>query len=277
MVLKEKNLNKEMESLRPYIGLDMMEIMQNEKIPVSALHYLRKICSLSPKEAAAYEARCRIENSYVVMSSERIKDSSYIINSTDVRNSEYIFGSNSIYDAGHVYNSTDVVFAQFVTNSEKVTNASKIIGSKNVTNSVQILESSDIFLSTNIFKSTSIHESDYIYISNNLDKSAFCGFCTDCARCLFCTNLHDANCYIFNKEVDYKTFERVYEELQIQLSAEFSEFISVRKIDNQHAQDEFVYSSRIDGIFEGLSTKFFDWVKSLPQYSDFDFSLLFFK
>lgn len=273
MILKTK-----VEELKEHIGEEISAIIANQDISLEQLHYLKRICSFSKEETELYNQRCKIDSeSSSVMDSSDITRGHYIIGSMNVRNSGYVFNSSNIEDCNHIYDSENVIFSEYVSGAKNVKSCSRVVGGENIINSVDVLNSSNISLSVAISNSTSINGSNYIYNSKDLTACSFCGFTTNCTNCLFCSNLHDAKFHIFNKEVARDVYEKTFEDLLAQISVEYSGFITIEPISMTRAHDQFLFSNKIDSVFDGLSDEFFEWVKTLPNYSDFDFSLLFFR
>lgn len=261
-------------------GVEPLELMEKmPHLPLIFWHAARTCFIDTDEETEKYNKICEnvecdrainsdhVTNGEVVVRSSYVKDGSYVFDSTSVSNSHYVYFSSRVENCDEVKLSNDVSDCTFVMNST------------NVRDSVEICESDFINWSKNIMFGRNINDSQFIYKSNDLVDCYFSGFLRNCKHCMFCSNLEDAEYYIFNKQVGRDTFETWKESLMFMLSDEdeFSSFITVRADEKINAYRRYAYSLRFDSVFNGLSEDFYGWISNLPNYSDEKFLNLFFK
>ena len=255
-------------------GAEAMEIMNNPNIPTEMLHFAARYFPCTEEELTRYKQICKIENSKYCYFSEDLKNCIGIAESKHISDSEYIRNSQNVEKSDHIYGARDVINSCDVWNSFSVKNSNSIIQSKEIVNSKNILQSDLISWSSNILKSLIVDGSSYIYQSSKINDCHFGGFLTNCRHCLFCSNIQDSEYYIFNKQVDRKTYEDVKSALEFYLNGEHSDFIMIDKKSNL-PKIRYSFSIRFDSVFNGLSPDFYGWIGTIPNYSESLFLQLF--
>lgn len=240
------------------------------------LHFIVKYFDLSKETKQLYEDKCEIETSSNVYNSKKVSRSKYIVGSSNIDCCGMVHDSENVSASTYIYNSTNVSSSSDVWESRNVQSSSKIMLSSEVLSSSDVLSSQNIYGSEVINNCSFIEGAKAIYKSNNLTNSYFCGFCNNLNNSIFCLNLNDKNYQIFNKDVDPNTFEVVREELLAKLVDEDFKFITVNPA-GYYPEDRYKTSIRFDYMFENLSSDFYGWVGSLPNYSEELFLSLFFK
>lgn len=252
------------------------EILEKET-DLTFLNLIRLYVGFSEEEMAIYNEKCEID-----------ENSSNIFESTDIQFSKNVVLSKEIEDSFNIEKSVKVSGSSYIYNSEEIQKSNNISGSNNIKNSSGIIKSSFITGSNDIYLSNFINESDivsyssnirksgYIYKSKDLEDSYFCGFCEKTKHCLFCLGVKEKQYMIFNQEVSPQDFFQWKEELFFSLNGERKDFIQIRPFEVLE-EDRFVYSARLDAIFEGLSQNFYGWISNLPNYSEDIFLGLFFR
>lgn len=256
-------------------GIELEELFDNEE-KLELLHFVVKYLKISEQEKSKYNIRCKITDSENVYNSQLINGSRYIVNSVEVNYSELVHESQSIYYSKFIYNSSEVKDSVDVWESNGVYDSNKIMLSENIFDSEDIIYSQDVSWSQVINNSQNIEGAKAIYKSNNITNSFFCGFCNDLENSLFCLGIDGKNYQIFNKEVSPAVFERVREELLSKLLHEEFNFISVNAA-GYYPEDRYKTSVRFDHMFENLSSEFYGWISTLPNYSEDIFLSLFFR
>lgn len=255
-------------------GIELIDLLQTERLEL--LHFIIKYLKVNEQEKLIYRQRCKITDSSNVYNSTLINGSNYIIDSTNINFSELVHNSKDISYSKFVYSSTNVKDSSDVWESNIVLNSKNIMLSKNVNNSDDVLYSTDVFWSQVINNSSNIEGAKAIYKSNNITNSYFCGFCNNLNNSLFCLNLNGKNYQIFNKDVKPYVFEETREMLLARLQSEDFKFISVDP-SGYHPKDRYKTFVRFDHMFENLSSEFYGWVSTLPNYSEELFLSLFFR
>lgn len=258
-------------------GGDLMEIIDREDISIEFLYFIRKYLNLTIDEAAAINAKCNIDDeSQNVWNSEFIERSSNIMESIEVRDSSNIRFSKQVARSKYVFDSRSVNRSSNIVKSEDVSDSDRVIKSENVSASEQVLNSKNIKWCDNVFNSLELEDCGFIYQSEGLNRSYFCGFMKNSSHCLFCSGLEGKEYYIFNEEVTQEEFERVLEELQERLNAEDPLMIRVEE-EEVFPENRYLYLSRFDSVFGGLSKELYGWIGTLPNYTDEKFVDLFFQ
>lgn len=107
-------------------GAEVMEILDNKKIPKSIFHWGKENLNVSEEEIQKYLQVCKIINSTNVSFSEEVFDSN------DVERSSNIVESNSVLKSQNIYNSSAVVNSDSVTKSSGVSQSKQVTFSKNI-------------------------------------------------------------------------------------------------------------------------------------------------
>jgi len=260
-------------------GIDSMEFLEAIStivFPWSFYHYIREYYRLSDMELAAYYLACSVENCNNFWNCQFIKDSENLYNCLNVTDSKFIRDSNHIYYSSNIYNSINIRYGTNIAHSRHIKNSNRIIESQDITDSIDVGRSNDIAWSSVILNSNHLNECNYVYMSQDLTDCHFCGFMKNSRHCMFCTGLEGKEYYIFNKSVSQNQFEMVKEKLMAMLEEEKSEMIRVNN--SKHtAEERLRLNRRFDSIFNGLSSSFYGWVGTVPNYSDNAFVDLFFR
>lgn len=253
------------------------EVLEEEETDLEFLFFLTLFFNFSKEEKELYNKKCKID-----------KDSSNVLESFDIRFSKNVVLSKAVEDSFNIEKSEGVKKSSYIYNSKEVEKSNNVCDSNNIKSSTNIVESLNVSNSNDVFSSYLIDQSEiisyssnikkceYIYKSDNLEDSYFCGFCENTKHCLFCLGLKDKEYMIFNQEVSPSDFYWWKEELFFSLNGERKDFIQIHPFEPLK-EERFIYSSRLDAIFEGLSQNFYGWVSNLPNYSEEVFLGLFFR
>lgn len=275
-ILKQWGGNPSPEIKKPVEFLDALISLEVPRFSPDFLHYIRSYYRLSPEEFEAYCNYFEIICSENFWYSEDIKNSRNIYNSYGVIGSVYVRSSSQVQDAIDIYNSQFVHKANDVAHSKTVFSASRVFESQQVHDSYDIARSNDIYWSKVILNSSFLKDCSYTYMSDNLTDCHFCGFMKNSRRCLFCVGLEDKEYYIFNQPVSQLEYEQTKEKLEGMLEDEKSAMIKINELKHT-AEERFKLDRRFDSVFKGLSSSFYGWIGTLPNYSDDAFLDLFFR
>lgn len=256
-------------------GIEALEIIKDSRITPDMLHFAARYFPLNQEELNKYREICKIENSKHVFSSEDVINSIGISQSKHIKNSEFIKLSSQVSYSQNVYDSKRVENSNDIWNSKNIKHSSQIISSSDVSDSFNIMDSDIVSWSKNIMNSMVVDASYYIFKGQKVINSAFSTFIKNCNNCLFCAGIEDEEYMIFNEPVDEDTFEMYMDILQSKLEEETSEFIRIDKGAHK-AGRRFDFSMRPDSLFEGLSSEFYGWVSTLPNFKEEKFFQIFF-
>lgn len=257
-------------------SLEFSKLVSENGDKLDLLHYINSYYRLSPEEFSLYCATCNIRNCENFWYSDTIANSRNLYNSHNVLGSVFVRDSRDIAESVDIYNSKNISYANDVAHSLQVNRASRIIESQEINDSNDIARSYNIAWSSVVVNSSNLNDCSYTYMSDNLVDCHFCGFTRNSRRCLFCIGLEDKEYYIFNQPVSPMEYERVKEILVSMLDEEKSGLIKINQ--SKHtAEERFKLNRRFDSVFNGLSSSFYGWVGTLPNYSDNTFLDLFFR
>lgn len=240
---------------------EFLEILGAAAPNFELIFLLREHERFSEEEFQQYELVCQVQNSDKIWCSRQIIDSKCVSYSFDVVGSNYVIRSTSVEDSEQVYSSQDVTDSEYVDHSQNVISSNIISDSQIVYHSSYVAQGKDISWSSFIFDSEHLSESNYVYRSENLKRCSCCGFMKNSEDCIFCSGLDGARYQIFNTEVDEDTFLRIKEELQDRLELEETKFFV-------HKNYGYSYDKTLNGVFNGLSNDFYEWIKTIPGYTE---------
>lgn len=255
-------------------GIESVKLLEDERLDL--LHFIVKYLKISEQEKLIYNRKCKITDSINIYNSELVNGSSYIVNSINVNFSELVHNSQNVSYSKFIYNADEIRDCADVWESNNIDNSNKIMLSQNVSNSEDVIYSQDVYWSQVINNSQNIEGAKAIYKSNNITNSFFCGFCNDLENSLFCLGINGKNYQIFNKDVNPQIFEETREILLARLQNEDFNFISINP-SGYYPEDRYKTSVRFDHMFENLSSEFYGWISTLPNYSEEVFLSLFFR
>ena len=228
--------------------VEFSELINRSDIPLDVFHYINLYYRLTPEELSLYRAACNIRNCENFWYSDTITNSRNLYNSHNILGSVFVRDSSDVSESIDVYNSKFISYANDVAHSSTISRASRIIESQEINEG-------------GVFQEVREH---------------FCGFMHNSRHCLFCVGMEDKEYYIFNQPVSPMEYERTKEILMSMLDEEKSKMILVKQ-DKHTAEERFRLNRRFDSVFNGLSSSFYGWVGTLPNYSDNTFIDLFFR
>lgn len=244
-------------------GLEIIDLFS--VISANDASWLKLYIGFNEEENKAFEKAYGITNSKQVIGSRDIDNSYFVLGSFDVKDSKHIFSSGTITSSEDISGSSDVENSSQVFDSYYVYNSSQVINSKNITRSRNIIDSNFIIDSNNIIESSICSNSNGIVSSSNLDNCLFCTHCADLKNSLFCSNFKDGEYYIFNKPMPSKDyFEIIKKQYEKYAAINFS-FVNEWPV-GMTSDAAPVVRKDIRTFYNNFSIKFWDWVKSLPNY-----------
>lgn len=233
----------------------------------SMLHFGFMYFPLEDNDIERYEQMCNLYNSQHYQRSKDIYDSQYIYDCFKIHNSNHIIQGYDVEDSSHIYNSKHIMTSDEVYRSKHITNSSRVINSKHIDDSYEILQSSNVSWSNHILNSTNVDECGYIYQSDGIQACYFSGFLKDCNNCICCSGLTNKAYHIFNMPIDPNEYERIHDLLVYRLEAEYSSFIIIDS-SSETPSERYLYSNKLDSVFDGLGADFYGWIGTLPNYNE---------
>lgn len=255
-------------------GAEVMEILDNKKIPKSIFHWGKENLNVSEEEIQKYLQVCKIINSTNVSFSEKVFDSN------DVERSSNIVESNSVLKSQDVYNSSAVVNSDSITKSSGVSQSKQVTFSKNIISSNQIINSTNVIKSNSITRSNNIISSELATLCSFLLKCKkiinchFSSFLVNCEYCFFCNGLNNSKKpMIFNTPISLDDYERIYDEYQELIKNEAARIVYYENISGEYIKDKcFVEGYCINDYreyFKYISDDFKKWIENLPYFDPF--------
>ncbi len=248
-------------------GVELSEIISSRHVNHHMLHWGYDNLDYNQEEEKLYYKALKVENSTGVYKSNNILDSSFVSNSSLVRNSKHVLrsedvkNSNTVISCEFIEDSQQIFASTFVFNSTKVHNCNNVNNSSNVVNSTYVVDSH------NVFEGNNISNSFGIYRSSNLSDCYFCSECRDIKHAICSQGIEDGEYYVFNTKVDEKTFDNIKKQfLNIMEEVMFNYVqdwpLEILKIE----LPTVIY--RFPSHYQTIPSKFWKWVKTLPNYSN---------
>ena len=255
-------------------GGELMEVITHKFVTPEILHWGYTYLPTTPEEQKIYWEKLHIEceNIHAIYESDNIYNSNWVSRSSHVKNSNYIFSSNNIENSENVFSGKDVKDSNKIFNSEFVYSSKKVLQSKNINDSSNIINSDYVVNSNSVINSIAVKNSSYVVGmtsggSKQIKNSFFIVSCTNLNHCLFCHNIHEKECFIFNKQFDKTDYELITNQIKDILNDYEMELVKNNKwgantipLDSPTTQRNFTKQ------FAGLPDKFWRWVKTLPGY-----------
>ena len=258
-------------------GATAIQIMEDGKADLDMLHFGYKYFPLDKEDIQCYKRICHIDDATrFCWYSRDISNSDVVVNSTNVINSKYIQNSDDVQNSNEVANSTNIKRSDNILHSRNVSDSLVVVYSTDISDSMQVQYSKHVDWSKCITHSAFVKDCDYIYKSERVSECFCSGFLKNCRHCLFCSNLCDAEYYIFNEKVSPDVYEQWAEALLEQLSVENGCMIEIDP-KQYNPIDKYKITTRFDCVFNGLSDVFYGWVGTVPGVTDFKFINLFFR
>lgn len=252
-------------------GADSIEVINDNRIPISFLHWGYNMLPIGREEVEAYLSRVGIKgcesfyecedctDSKSVVSSKGIHNSSYIFNCLEVEESQVISGSSKVNKSRDIYNSKQI------TRCEKISNCTSLTDCKGST------------FSSYSRNSEGLYQSEFCFYCRNLincKQMLDCEFCANCSNLknsLFCFGIENGENLIFNKPASDAVIEMA--------RAEFQNLPGGRLL---HLTDDFWTPKAFNinptlivdyrEMYSSFSEEFWEFVTHLPN---FDSQLLY--
>lgn len=258
-------------------GVEFSELCENYSVPKDFLYWIFENFSFNSKDQNSYNSALAIdEKSEMIWKSSNVSESKIVYESDNVEKSSGIFLSEDVRNSTNIFisravkNSTNVKESSFVSFSEEV------FSSRNVTNSIQVYDSIYVQNGTDIFHSNQVVNSDIIFESDYIQNCSFCSSCKNLINGMFCLGFDGEAArdkfFLFNKEVPEVVYTSVcgqYIDLVKECHVKFLNFDERLKngeiaIKVPDVEVTFNFQKR----FAGVTDKFWDWVKTLPNYNE---------
>lgn len=217
------------------------------------------------REYQAYEKALAIKNSDTYYESNNLTNCSAIVSSNHIVNSNNVFNSSFVSDSHDIYESQNINNSFEVFKSSMIKSCNKIYCSDSIGESENIAKGSNIFNSKNIFFSNNINDSTMLRSCENVKNCHFSSNVKDSTNCLFCSDLTGGDHLIFNKEVNPIFYDMIYEQ--------YKQFVFCPKYTNNYSIGTYsnikiILMMDFSKHYNNIPEDFFEWIKTLPNYSD---------
>ena len=248
-------------------GANIIDLINDRHIPKDFLHWGREHLTLTDEEFKAYCRVCNIENTESFWYSCDIKNSKNIVKSKLVDSSTGVFQSTEVVNGIDVVNCEQIEDCAQIFSSNWVARSSKVFSSSNVEESENICDSSSVIRSKNIVYSKDVLNSSEIMSSNNITNSASCFGAKSLKNCLFCCDISDKECHLFNKPVEKERFEvykRQYEKImeheRLALVKDWPERLSASEVP--------ILDLNMSHYYDQVHDTFWKWARTLPNFDE---------
>ena len=266
-------------------GAEIIDVINHKYADKHFLHWGFVNLTTTEEEKEAYRKKLNIncgEANYSIYESDNVAGCSYVTHSSYVDGCERVFyskdvrDSNDILRSNNVENSKLIYGSDFVFDSERVINGKNINGSQAIVNSEYIVNSHHIFGATNIKNSAYISDIGFAE-TKQISDSYFISGSKNLNHCLFCFGIENQSYQLFNKPIDEMEYTMIVRQMQSILRDWEPELVR----DNYWPQgtiplDAPILQRNAIAQWKNLPNRFWDWVKTLPNYrEDIMYSLTF--
>ena len=275
--LQEKNASQDLiDYFSQYPnGIKIKDVYTDKKTPSRILHWCIAHLPYTKELERLYYAACQVVNSKSVFHSTNVLDSFSVSYSEDICDSKGIFNCTDVNLSCNVLDSDNVKNSCWVWYSNNIYDSQKIHSSRTISNSSNVTFSTFVTNSRNVFNSKTILNSNAIRNSENLENCFMCAKCSNLSNAAFCEDLHDkdkSKYYVFNKEVTESMFKFLVSGFNDIfkdnfLLIEFKEKVLLDLDGVFVTHTPAVTVQAFDKIYEKISDKFWNWVKTLPNYN----------
>ena len=258
-------------------GGELIDIINHKYATPEFLHWGYTNLSTSDEEKAAYRKKLKIncgEADYSIYESDNVAGSSYVTHSSNINGCEHIFYSKDVTDSNCILHSNTVENSRCVYGSHFVYDCEKIVNSKNITDSQCIVNSDYVVNSHHIYGAAAIKNSAYIADigfaeTRQINNSYFISGSKNLDHCLFCFGIENDSYKLFNKSIDEMEYKMIVRQMESILRDWEPEFVK----DNFWPErtiplDAPVLQRNAIKQWAGLPNRFWDWVKTLPNYRE---------
>lgn len=246
-------------------GAELSELILDQNIPFEMLHWGKEHLRYTPGEYQLYIQRINVINSVGCYQSQNVHNSSFVSKSSGIYESEGVFSSEEVRCSKDIVKSKNVTNSKQIFYSSMVDSSQKVVRATNVTNSENIVGSSFIMDSKNIYKSEDIFDSENLRVCNSITNCYFCADCSNLTNSLFCFGQKEGEYLVFNRLVNKKRFDVIFEQYKKFIGAGlvFVESWPENLLKKQVPEKKKIASD----FYSILSKDFFAWVSTLPGYS----------
>lgn len=248
-------------------NITFTELLGARDVPFEVLDFCYVYFPLDSEEKELYKEKCGIKNSHHFYYSYSIENSSYVIHSKNVKDSTGVFDSSDIYESEDVFRSMDLKRCGEAWDCITATDCFGIIHSKSLNSCISIINSSHCFWSSNLYNCSNVKDSNTLFNCTDVRLCNLSSFLSKCDNCMCCSGLQGKSQYIFNKEVDTKTFEQYHELFYYLLEEENIDFLKVR-VNSYNPKDRFVVTRKLKELYNDFSENFWNKLKTFPNYNE---------
>ena len=248
-------------------GAEVSDIIKNPKMPKHLLHWGYLNLPVNEEEVDIYHSILNIDTSKNVFESDSVYESENVVGSSLIYTSKYIKNSKNIDSCVQVINSDIITNSEDVTKSKNISNSKNILECSNINDCIQAYNSKECNNSKFLYMCNKIRYSQMLFKCDDMTTSYFCANCSNSRALMFCTDLDNAELQLFNAPIKYTEFKKIllkYEEKWSDYVAKVSTPTTILNGVVQSGSPYYDFSR----IYLGISDEFYEWVKTLPNYSD---------
>ena len=267
-------------------GAELTEILQHRSVRFSPefLHWGYNHLVSTPEERELYWQAIKVncEKRDTIFESDNVVDSEYISKSSKVENSEYVFSSKKVTNSQTIVTSENVENSEDIFASSFIQDSNHIINSQNTTNSSYISSSTFVIDSHDLVNGENIENSAFLAGFSkgqveNIKNSYFIFNGANLNNCLFCSNLFNKEFYLFNKPISQSIYTQIVTQLSKLLKGYHMCIIQESWPEKQIPINMPSMQQNFSKIWGELPQDFFEWLKTLPNYSEDIVKNIFFK
>lgn len=278
-LMEKTNFPKESMDLIDAMGWVQNHSSDEEKVLFSKLFSDWRIyVGMEPLEVEKFEEVFEITNSQVILSSFYIDSSSRVRDSENISNSKCVAFSRDVKNSEKVYSSENVENSQYINVSLNILDSAEIHDSSKVRYSQNIFNSDEISNCYGVYSCEEVEDSLGIFNISTGKEIYFSTDLEDCSYCLFCSGLKNKKFCLFNQEIGSKDWFVIKELLLNEWLEEDKNLYKIVSFeDDKNEWCGFRYLSKTGvgfyyvaqrDFFQGLSSKFLKYIRSMPFYND---------
>lgn len=237
---------------------DLIEFLEPTEI-----NWLLIYLPLSEEEVSKILSRLQIEDSSIIYNSFDIKDSQNIVDSAHIKNSNYIISCDTVVDSTLCVNSKNCEKSSFLYNSEFCTSTNYSVESKSCDNSSNLIKSIMCLRSNDLFNCNNVVDSAQLVNCDKVRNSYFSVWCSKLHFSFFCSKVQ-GEYLLFNESFDKELYDMIHKQyLSLVEPLEF-----VKKWPTTIDPFEIpTYTFNYKKYYSKQTNRFWDWVKTLPNYN----------
>ena len=258
-------------------GAEIVDVINHKYTDKHFLHWGFVNLTTTEEEKEAYRKKLKIncgEANYSIYESDDVIGCSYVTHSSRIDGCERVFYSNDVRDSSDILRSSNVENSKLIYGSDFVFDSERVINGKNINGSQVVVNSDYVIDSHHIYGAAGIKNSAYVADigfaeTKQISNSCFISGSKNLNYCLFCFGIENDSYKLFNSPIDEMEYKMIARQLGYILGGWEPEFVK----DNHWPQGTIPLDSPIlqrNALIQwkGLPDRFWDWVKTLPNYRE---------